>query len=86
MSAIKPYPISPMRPVPGSIARPEYVGKPAPSPYRGSHVQSPETIEKIKVAGNIAASAMHSLGHKFFLSANQVWLTDAVPPEFITFD
>ncbi|HIW29992.1 MAG TPA: type I methionyl aminopeptidase [Candidatus Luteococcus avicola] len=62
MSAIKPYPISPMRPVPGSIARPEYVGKPAPSPYRGSHVQSPETIEKIKVAGNIAASAMHEAG------------------------
>ncbi|MEU2617104.1 type I methionyl aminopeptidase, partial [Streptomyces sp. NPDC007157] len=25
--------------------RPEYVGKPAPSPYTGPEVQTPETIE-----------------------------------------
>ncbi len=60
MSApIKPFPVSPLRPVPASIARPEYVGKPAPAPYQGSHVQTSETIEKMRVAGRIAARAMH---------------------------
>lgn len=34
----------------------------------------------------IEAGKMHSLGHKFYLSANQVWLADAVPPEFILDD
>jgi methionyl aminopeptidase len=33
------------------------VGRPAPEPYRGSHVQSVETIERMKVAGGIAARA-----------------------------
>ncbi len=60
MSApIKPFPVSPLRPVPASIARPEYVGKPAPAPYQGSHVQTSETIEKMRIAGRIAARAMH---------------------------
>ena len=58
MSTVRPAPISPPRPVPGSIPRPEYVGKAAPTPYRGSHVQSPETIDKMRVAGRIAAAAM----------------------------
>jgi len=26
---------------------------------------------------------MHESGFKFFLADNKVWLTDAVPPEFI---
>ncbi len=60
MSApIKPFPVSPLRPVPASIDRPEYVGKPAPAPYQGSHVQTSETIEKMRIAGRIAARAMH---------------------------
>ena len=33
----------------------------------------------------IAALKMHDAGHEFFLSANQVWLTDSVPSEFIEF-
>lgn len=33
----------------------------------------------------IASAAMHAAGHDFFLSANGVWLTDAVPVEFIEF-
>ncbi len=44
--------------MPASIERPEYVGKPGPQKYTGSHVQSPETIEKMRVAGRIAAQAM----------------------------
>jgi methionyl aminopeptidase len=47
-----------MRAVPAGIARPEYVGQAAPMPYRGPHVQSAETIEKMRVAGRIAAQAM----------------------------
>ena len=45
MSAIKPYPQSPRRHVPGNIARPPYVGLgDVPETYDGSHVQSAETI------------------------------------------
>jgi putative RNA 2'-phosphotransferase len=31
----------------------------------------------------IYAGQMHRDGHKFYLSANGVWLTDAVPPEYL---
>ena len=33
----------------------------------------------------IRAAAMSAAGHPFYLSDNGVWLTDAVPPEFIDF-
>ena len=60
MSQIKPYPITPRRPVPPSIPRPHYVDKPMPEHYNGSHVQTAETIEKMRVAGRIAARAMQA--------------------------
>lgn len=60
MTAIQPYPVSPLRQVPNSIPRPPYVGKQRPDPYTGSHVQSAETIEKMRVAGRIAAQAMQT--------------------------
>ncbi|WP_028708119.1 type I methionyl aminopeptidase [Propionicicella superfundia] len=59
MSRIKPYPLTPRRSVPATIARPDYVDKPAPQPYTGSHVQTPETIERMREVGRIAARAMH---------------------------
>ncbi|HNV10299.1 MAG TPA: type I methionyl aminopeptidase, partial [Propionibacteriaceae bacterium] len=59
MSPVKPYPVGPLRPVPAAIQRPAYVGRPAPQPYMGSHVQTPEVIEKMRVAGGIASRAMH---------------------------
>jgi putative RNA 2'-phosphotransferase len=31
----------------------------------------------------VAAAEMHAAGHCFYRSANGVWLTDAVPPQFI---
>jgi len=31
----------------------------------------------------VQALRMHESGFKFFLADNKVWLTDAVPPEFI---
>ncbi len=33
----------------------------------------------------IDSARMHAASNKFFLSANQVWLTDSVPTEFIEF-
>jgi methionyl aminopeptidase len=52
--------ISPRRAVPDSIERPEYVDKPLPAPHRGGHVQTPETIERMRVAGKLAAQAMRA--------------------------
>ena len=46
--------------MPEHIERPHYVGRPRPERYTGSHVQTPETIEKMRVAGRIAAQAMHA--------------------------
>ncbi|MEU8529204.1 MULTISPECIES: RNA 2'-phosphotransferase [Streptomyces] len=34
---------------------------------------------------SVDAGAMHRAGHVFHISANGVWLTDAVPPEFLRF-
>jgi putative RNA 2'-phosphotransferase len=33
----------------------------------------------------VAAGRMHADGHRFFLSANGVWLTDAVPASYLVF-
>lgn len=57
-SLLVPGELSPTRPVPGNIRRPEYVGKPAPAPYTGPEVQTPETVEAMRTAGRIAARAM----------------------------
>jgi len=48
--------------VPASIARPEYVGKPSPAEWTGSHIKSADQIEKIRVAGKIAAEAIALVG------------------------
>ncbi len=55
--ALVPGTLSPWRQVPASIPRPEYVGKKAPTPWTGSNVQTPDTIEKMRIAGRIAAQA-----------------------------
>ena len=48
--------------VPSSIARPEYVGKPAPVEWTGSHIKTADQIEKIRAAGKIAAEAIALVG------------------------
>lgn len=50
--------VSPRRSVPSHITRPEYVDKPAPSTYTGSWVQDADTIERMRIAGRLAARAM----------------------------
>lgn len=56
---LKPGLISKKLSVPSNIAKPEYVGKRAPANYLGSHIQSEETIEKMRVAGRLAALAVY---------------------------
>ena len=48
--------------VPASIERPEYVGKPSPAEWTGSHIKSADQIEKIRAAGKIAAEAIALVG------------------------
>jgi methionyl aminopeptidase len=48
--------------VPSAIARPEYVGKPSPAEWTGSHIKSADQVEKIKAAGKIAAEAIALVG------------------------
>lgn len=48
--------------VPSSIARPEYVGKPSPAEWTGSHIKSADQVEKIRAAGKIAAEAIALVG------------------------
>jgi methionyl aminopeptidase len=57
---IQPATVSPSREVPANIPRPRYVGRSAPDRYTGDDVQSPETIERMRIAGRIAAQAMHA--------------------------
>jgi methionyl aminopeptidase len=61
-AALVPGDVGPMRPVPASIPRPEYVGKPAPTPYSGPERKDPETIAAMRVAGRIAADALTTVG------------------------
>jgi methionyl aminopeptidase len=48
--------------VPSAIARPEYVGKPSPAEWTGSHIKSYDQINKIRAAGKIAAEAIALVG------------------------
>ncbi len=57
-----PGTISPRRPVPRGIARPEYVDRPAPRPFTGSEVKAPETIARIRRAARLAAQALEVVG------------------------
>ncbi len=57
-TALTPGVISAPRPVPAKIERPDYVGRRKPPPNRDSHVQPPEIIEAMRVAGLIAAQAL----------------------------
>ncbi|MCD2197150.1 type I methionyl aminopeptidase [Actinomycetospora endophytica] len=49
---------TPLRPVPDSIVRPEYVGKPAPARSTDPWVQDPDVIERMRVASRIAAQSL----------------------------
>ncbi|MEO8750894.1 MAG: type I methionyl aminopeptidase, partial [Allobranchiibius sp.] len=48
--------------VPSAITRPEYVNRPAPTPFTGSEIKDDATIEAMRVAGRIAAGALAAAG------------------------
>jgi methionyl aminopeptidase len=50
------------RAVPASIARPEYVGKPGPTPFTGSEVKDADTQRRIRAASRLAADALQAVG------------------------
>ena len=54
--------VSSLRAVPGSIIRPEYVGKPAPAKYTEGDIWGASEVEKIRAAGKIAAQAIELVG------------------------
>jgi methionyl aminopeptidase len=62
MSTLTRGVVSARRPVPSSIQRPEYVDRQRPRPHTSGDVQTPETIEKMRVAGRIAARALQEVG------------------------
>ncbi|WP_168581640.1 type I methionyl aminopeptidase [Gephyromycinifex aptenodytis] len=59
---VAPGTLSPRRPVPAAITRPEYVGRPAPEPYTGPEVKDEHTIEAMRRAGAVAAGALAAAG------------------------
>jgi methionyl aminopeptidase len=61
-TSIVPGTLSPLRDVPASIPRPPYVGRDRPEPFTGSEVKDAETIERMRVAGRIAAQALAVVG------------------------
>ncbi|HEX5017664.1 MAG TPA: type I methionyl aminopeptidase [Actinomycetes bacterium] len=58
MTVLTPGKLSPRRAVPAHIERPEYVDRPAPAPFHGSEVKDADTIERMRVAGKLAAQAL----------------------------
>jgi methionyl aminopeptidase len=61
MSLLIPGTISPTRPVPAHIEVPEYVGRKLPARHLASEVKDAETIERMRVAGRLAAQALQEV-------------------------
>ena len=61
-TALRPGELSPTLPVPKSIPRPEYAWKSTVKEGSEPWVQTPEVIEKMRVAGRIAADALAEAG------------------------
>ena len=62
LGKLVPGTITPERPVPRNIPRPEYVGKAGPAPFTGTEVKDAETLEKIRISAKIAAQAIVEVG------------------------
>ena len=54
--------VTPLRAVPSSIPRPEYVGRPGPRAFTGSDVYTPSEIDRIRTSARIAAQAVEAVG------------------------
>ena len=60
--SLSPGVVSPMRGVPPSIPRPEYVGKARAHRDGGSEIKDADTIARMRVAGRLAARALAAVG------------------------
>ena len=61
-TTISPGVPTPIRPVPGSIVRPEYVGRSRPAKSTDSWVQTDEIVDRMRVASKLAARALAAAG------------------------
>lgn len=61
-SLLSPGAPTPVREVPAHIPRPEYAWKPAPRPNTDPDVQSPDIVEAMRVASQVAAGALAAGG------------------------
>jgi methionyl aminopeptidase len=79
---LQPGKLTPRRPVPASIARPEYVDKPNPARDTSDGVRTPEVIEAMRIAGRLAAQALRE-GGKAVQPGATTDEVDAVVHEFL---
>lgn len=79
---VSPHPLSPRRPVPASIERPHYVDVPNPREDGDVAVKDPETVERMRVAGRIAADAMAAAAERIAPGVTTDEL-DAVAHEYL---
>jgi methionyl aminopeptidase len=59
IGTVRPGRVTPMRPVPGSIARPDYAATGVPRRRKEARVKSPEVIERIRRTGRAAAEVLY---------------------------
>src|SRR5436190_9210772 len=77
-----PTAISPMRAVPASIVRPHYVNSSGPADFDDPIVKDAATIERMRVAGRIAAAALVEVGRHVHPGVTTDEL-DAIGHEFV---
>ncbi len=82
VTTVKPYALSPRRPVPAAIPRPVYVDRPGPENYQGPDVMSDEIIEAMRQTGRIAHQAILE-GAKLIVPGVTTDAIDAVIHEYI---
>src|SRR5699024_3846701 len=56
--------VGPQRPVPATIARPEYVSKKAPAAYTGDDIYTEDQVQRIRTASEIAARAIDAVAER----------------------
>ena len=79
---LRPGRLSPPRPVPSTIPRPEYVGRDDPRRDTSDGVRTPEIIEAMRIASRLAAQALQE-GGKAVRPGNTTDDIDAVVHEFL---
>ncbi|MBM7815350.1 methionyl aminopeptidase [Brevibacterium paucivorans] len=74
--------VSPQLSVPSSIPRPEYVGKREPTEGLGGNMYTDEEIERVRIAGRIAANAIVEAG-KACIPGNTTDQIDKIAHEYL---